>query len=283
MKKTLIILITIISLFATNSCKKKDKNDNNPLDNDNPINTNDPICRLATINYASTDAGGTNRNYTFSYNAEGFLSTYTFTNYNGTITTTENYTYTYDTEGKVTKRDKGAGNYTLYEYSGGKLSKFTVYEANSINSYTNIEYLTDLTKATKYNSSNKKIELQEFTTSGNNITNFKTTSYEAITTIKVATVENAYSNFDENYSKEYFLKKADMSLLVASKNNYKDLTVTIQVYNSGGTVTSTTTTTTSRTITINNSKAATQTDDTSIQNSSTTYTYRETNVYSNCN
>ncbi|HWZ23367.1 MAG TPA: hypothetical protein VNW06_11970 [Cytophagaceae bacterium] len=279
MKKTPYVLAFLAFFLLMNvSCKKKSKSDTDPNNSSNNSNTSTspPSCVLTSYGYTST---GFYINDTYTYNTDGSVNTRVDVDTYGTITDT----YSYDTYGNLTKKAQSSSSYTTYEYTSGKISKFTDYVSSAISDYNLVDYQTGKTVVKQYNTSNQLTQMTEYSFSNNNTTSTKNTYYTPSTGAITSTFEFEYSNFDSNYSSDYFRQKTDKSILQPYQNNPKNITTTQIVYSSPGVVSQTNTSSTSSVLTYNTSGAITKNVNSYTSSSSGSSTFTQTYNYSNCN
>ena len=272
-------IVLCLSVLTTLSCKKKTNDGTEPSSTTNTnTNTNTApniTCRLASTSYSSTSYSYTD---TYSLNANGLVASDVFSN-SVSSTTTKNYTYTYDANGKVTKRDEGAGTYTTYEYTSGVISKYSYYASNTLSYYVTIEYQTGKTIIRYYNSSNQLTSLNEAVYSGDNVVSQTLTGYYLGSVSSV--FQYSYSNYDDKYDYNNY-DTTNPGLVKWSKNNARNSTTVLTIYNTNGTVSSTRNIAYSHVLIYNTSGLVTQRVTTETENSvstSNTTTY----TYTNCN
>ncbi len=272
-----LAFLVLLSLL-TISCKKKSKTDTDPANNTSNQNTNTitgPTCIPASDTSFAT---GYNNKDTYSYTGNGVIGSISSVSNSNAVT----ITYTYDGNGTLLKRDQGSGTYITYEFTSGKVSKFTNYTSNARSDYSTVEYQTGKIITKQYNTSDQLMMLKEDNISNENITSTTYTYYTVATGMVNDIFQYTFSNFDTKYSTGYITQKTDKSLIYFSKNNAQNSAYTYTTYNASGAVVSTGSGSNTFVFSYNTSGVPTQIITTTVSGA-TTSTLTQKYSYSGCN
>jgi hypothetical protein len=222
MKNQTILKLFCCSILAStilSSCKKSSDPE--------PSTSNDDSqkikCKLISSSEKyGNDSTGTRTIIDYEYDSNGKIKSSASRSVNGNNSTlggTDKFEY--DANGKVVKIINNDSTYTSFEYSNGKINKYSAYDHDTLNGYA-LHATKDTLHFIRFYDSKNNITFEiNSTSSGLNITGYTFTTYNTSGQIYYQGTY-LFSNFDNNISGEYVLSLQNPELnyfTLASKNN----------------------------------------------------------------